>query len=71
VVGSFNGWTPGLDELVQQPDGTRSVTLGLPYGQELVFRYLGPGNNWFDESDADEITSHGSVIHAIQAPQQH
>ena len=63
VVGNFNDWTPGLDELTPEPDGTRGVTVGLPYGKRLVFRYLGPGESWFDEPDADEITEEGSVLH--------
>jgi hypothetical protein len=66
VVGSFNNWTPGLDELVPEPDGTRSVTIGLPYGQRIVFRYLGPGDEWFDEPDADEITEEGSILHPVE-----
>lgn len=68
VVGSFNDWTPGLDELFPEFDGTRSVTIGLPYGQRFVFRYLGPGDDWFDEPDADEITEAGSVLFAIERP---
>jgi hypothetical protein len=62
VVGTFNNWTPGLDELMPNEDGTRSVTLGLPYRTRHVFRYLGPGENWFDEPDADEISGAGSVL---------
>lgn len=68
VVGSFNNWTPGLDELVEDHDGTRSVTVGLPYSQDIVFRYLGPGQRWFDEPDADEITEQGSVLRGIAPP---
>jgi hypothetical protein len=48
--------------MLPQPDGTRGVTLGLPYQEPLVFRYLGPGDAWFDEPDADAITDEGSVI---------
>jgi hypothetical protein len=68
VVGSFNEWTPGLDELSDGPDGGRSVTVGLPYGVEIVFRYLGPDGQWFDDPDADEISQRGSSIRPIKAP---
>ncbi|MDQ1749636.1 MAG: hypothetical protein QOE71_692 [Pseudonocardiales bacterium] len=68
LVGSFNNWTPGVDELVDDNHGTRGVMVGLPYGEEIVFRYLGPGDFWFDEPDADEITDQGSLIHAIERP---
>lgn len=62
VVGSFNDWTPGQHKLVRRSNGTRSVTVTVPAGQELRFRYLGSGGRWFDDPDADEIDSHGSVI---------
>ena len=35
VVGSFNQWTPGLDEFVDNHDGTQGLTLGLPYGERI------------------------------------
>ena len=66
VVGSFNDWTPGLDELIPDGRGVRSVTIGLPYGERFVFRYLAEDGHWFDEPQADEITELGSVIHPIQ-----
>ncbi len=62
VVGSFNNGTPGLDALTPDHDGTRSVVLGLAYGERHVFRYLGPGTDWFDERDADQVTAEGSVL---------
>ena len=57
----------GLDEFVPDEDGSRSATVGVPYGEELVFRYLANGNVWFDEPDADVITSYGSVAVAPAA----
>ncbi|UQX87389.1 isoamylase early set domain-containing protein [Jatrophihabitans telluris] len=66
VVGSFNDWTPGLDELSDDGDGTRSVTVGLPYGRQFIFRYLGPGDRWFDDPDADRVSSAGSIIEALR-----
>jgi hypothetical protein len=64
VVGSFNGWTPGLDDLVPQADGTRAVTVGVSYGVALTFRYLAENGGWFDDPDADEITAQGCRINA-------
>ena len=40
VVGSFNGWCAGVDPLAPQDDGTRSVTVTVPFGQDVHFRYL-------------------------------
>ena len=62
VVGTFNDWQAGLDELQSDANGERSVTIGLPYGHGFVFRYLDSAGQWFDEPDADEITTHGSVL---------
>ncbi len=62
VVGTFNNWTPGLDELTDAGDGTRTVTLGLPYNERFVFRYLGPNGEWLDDPDADGITVEGSIV---------
>jgi 1,4-alpha-glucan branching enzyme len=52
AVGDFNGWQPGRHKLVRRSNGTRSVTVTVPAGQELRFRYLGSGGVWFDDPDA-------------------
>ena len=65
VVGSFNDWVAGMDELLPDDRGTRSVTIGLPYGCPLVFRYLAESGVWFDEPEADRITEQGSALDAI------
>jgi hypothetical protein len=66
VVGSFNGWTAGVDTLVLQDDGTLSATVVVAADQDVHFRYLAEGGMWFDDPDADEITPTGSVIHLAQ-----
>jgi hypothetical protein len=58
-----------VDDLVDDNHGTRGVTVRLPYGEEIAFRYLGLGDFWFDEAGADEITDQGFVIDAIEPPQ--
>ena len=62
VVGSFNDWSPGVHRLVRRSNGTRSVSVAVPRGQEVRFRYLGNGGVWFDDPDAHEITCDGSVF---------
>ena len=52
AVGDFNGWEPGKHKLVRRSNGTRSVSVTVPAGQELRFRYLGSGGVWFDDPDA-------------------
>ena len=64
VVGSFNDWKPGAHKLVRRSNGTRSVTIAVPTGQPVQFRYLAEGGVWFDDEDADAITAEGSLIRA-------
>lgn len=52
AVGDFNDWRPGVHKLVRRRNGTRSVTVTVPTGQEVRFRYLGSGGVWFDDPDA-------------------
>ena len=59
AVGSFNDWVPGVHRLVRRSNGTRSVSIDVPRGEEVRFRYLGSGGVWFDDPDADEITPEG------------
>jgi hypothetical protein len=62
AVGSFNDWTPGAHKLVRRSNGTRSVTVAVPAGQQVQFRYLGEGGVWFDDEDAHAITPEGSLV---------
>jgi hypothetical protein len=62
AVGSFNDWKPGAHKLVRRSNGTRSVTVAVPTGQPVQFRYLGEGGVWFDDEDADAITAEGSLV---------
>jgi 1,4-alpha-glucan branching enzyme len=54
VVGSFNDWMPGRHLLVRRRNGTRSVAVPVPTGQEVRYRYLGSGGRWFDDPDTPE-----------------
>ena len=62
AVGTFNNWTPGAHKLVRRANGTRSVTVTVPKGQSVQFRYLGEGGVWFDDEDAHAITAEGSRL---------
>ena len=64
AVGSFNNWKPGAHQLVRRSNGTRSVTVAVPAGQPIEFRYLGEGGVWFDDEDARAITAEGSLVRA-------
>ena len=62
AVGTFNDWKPGVHRLVRRSNGTRSVTVEVPRGTEVSFRYLGNGGVWLDDPDAEVITSEGALI---------
>jgi hypothetical protein len=64
VVGSFNDWLAGADTFVARGDGLLGVTVTLVSEDDVHFRYLRAGGIWFDDDEADEITSFGSVIRA-------
>jgi hypothetical protein len=63
VVGSFNGWTPGINVFVLRADGTRVADVTVRTEEDVHFRYLGSGGFWFDDPDADEINEGGSVLY--------
>jgi 1,4-alpha-glucan branching enzyme len=62
VVGTFNDWTPGKHRLVRRTNGTRSVSVTVPSGQTVRFRYLGQDGHWFDEPDAEGVDVEGCVV---------
>lgn len=64
VVGTFNDWTPGAHPLRRRSNGTASAKVVVPAGSTVRFRYLADPGRWFDDVDADEITSDGSVVRA-------
>ena len=62
VVGNFNDWTPGAHVLRRRSNGTRSVSVTVPTGSSVHFRYLGENGLWFDDPDAAVITDTGGVV---------
>ena len=62
VVGDFNNWTPGKHVLAKRTNGTRSVSVTVPKGSTVRFRYLAEGGHWFDDPDADRRDHDASVI---------
>ena len=62
VVGDFNDWTPGTHILAKRTNGTRSVSVTVPKGATVRFRYLGEHGHWFDDPDADRREHDASVI---------
>ena len=55
LVGDFNEWDPN-EHLFTETDskGNFVLSVSLPAGNEYQFRYLGDGETWFNEPDADK-----------------
>jgi len=49
VVGDFNDWDPSAHRLRTRSNQTRSVSVSVPAGSTLRFRYLAEGGMWFDD----------------------
>jgi 1,4-alpha-glucan branching enzyme len=62
VVGDFNDWTPGKHVMAKRTNGTRSVSVTMPKGSSVRFRYLGEGGYWFDDPEADRRDDDAGVI---------
>jgi hypothetical protein len=59
VVGEFNGWNPLAHPLRKRTNGTRSVTVTLPVGTEVRFRYLDEYGCFFDDEAGEQYEPNG------------
>lgn len=62
VVGDFNDWTPGRHELRPLRDGSRSVSVRVPAGRPVRFRYLAADGHWFDDPHVLDRDGHDCVV---------
>jgi 1,4-alpha-glucan branching enzyme len=62
VVGDFNDWTPGTHTLVKRSNGTRSVKVSVPAGQQYGFRYLGEDGHWFDDPAVEGFDERNGLV---------
>ncbi len=71
VIGDFNRWDPYECPLKKRSNGLRSVTVEVPLGTEMRFRYLADGGAFFDDADAEWVEpngyggTHGVIVAAI------
>ncbi len=54
LVGDFNNWDIGSIPMKKHPNGDFSASIELKQGREYEFKYLVNGNEWINESDADQ-----------------
>ncbi len=67
VVADFNDWDPYTHPLKRRSNGTRSVTVPLPRGAQVRFRYLDSEGRFFDDTDgAAESNGYGGT-HTVLA----
>jgi hypothetical protein len=60
VVGDFNRWRPGMHELRRRSNGTRSLSVTVPEGTRLRFRYLAENDHWSNETDHPDVRQVGA-----------
>ena len=53
LVGEFNEWNLESHQMKQLNDGSFSLTVSLPAGQDYRFRYLLDGSRWENDWAAD------------------
>ncbi|MBB3724461.1 isoamylase early set domain-containing protein [Nonomuraea dietziae] len=63
VVGDFNDWDPHAHPMTVGQDGRHTVTVQVPQGLSLAFRYLREGGIWFDDPQADQYDERGGIVH--------
>ena len=62
VVGDFNDWNPSAHPLRPRSNQTRSVSVTVPTGSTLRFRYLAEGGMWFDDETIAAVDDGNSVL---------
>ena len=54
LLGEFNEWNRESHQMKQLKDGSFSLTVSLPAGQDYRFRYLLDGDRWENDWAADD-----------------
>jgi 1,4-alpha-glucan branching enzyme len=62
VVGDFNDWDPFAHPLRRRANRTRSVSVTVPAGSTLRFRYLAEGGRWFDDETIPAADGRDAII---------
>ncbi len=62
VVGDFNDWDPHSHPLRKRSNRTRSVSVTVPVGSTLRFRYLAEGGQWFDDDTISAADGRDAII---------
>jgi 1,4-alpha-glucan branching enzyme len=62
VVGDFNDWDPSAHPLRPRSNQTRSVSVSVPTGSTLRFRYLAEGGRWFDDETIVLVDDGNSIL---------
>lgn len=67
VVGDFNDWNPKANLFAVKGNGEHSVAIELEANKEYQFRYVGNGEAWLNESEADKSvpTPYGDAQNSV------
>jgi 1,4-alpha-glucan branching enzyme len=68
LISDLNGWDPDAHPLKKRSNGLRSVSVTIPPGQVVKFRYATADGDYFDDPDADAHEPNGfGQTHAVIA----
>lgn len=59
VVADTHAWDPMALPMKKRSNGTRSVSVEVPKGSHIRFRYLDADGLWFDDPDGDHHEPNG------------
>ena len=66
LVSDLNGWDPEVHPLKKRSNGLRSVSVTIPPGHVVKFRYATSGGEFFDDPEADSFEPNGfGQTHAV------
>ena len=68
LISDLNGWDPGVHPLKKRSNGLRSVSVTIPPGHVVKFRYVTSAGEFFDDPEADSFEPNGfGQTHAVIA----
>ena len=68
LISDVNGWDPSVHPLKKRSNGLRSVSVTIPAGHSVKFRYVTAGGEFFDDPEADAFEPNGfGQTHAVIA----
>jgi hypothetical protein len=59
LISDINGWDASSHPMKKRSNGTRSVSVTVPEGAAVRFRYLSADGTYFDDPEGDALEPNG------------